>query len=147
MLWGADAARLPAGDFARGWRYIGLFLRGMVPPDTRVVAEVVEATVLTMYLLPAVNLQLRPRILELRAGTRVVSHDWDMGEWRPDAEAVPDKARPEAVEKAGHAVVTTGATRDRYLDQTEVDGEVIVNGHAGAGLDPVKPGKATDGPA
>ncbi len=44
---------------------------------------------LTMYLLPEVNLQLRPRILaELRPGTRVVSHDWDMGEWQPDARAV-----------------------------------------------------------
>ncbi len=47
-----------------------------------------EATVITMYLLPAVNLQLRPRILELRPGTRVVSHDWDMGEWQPDARIV-----------------------------------------------------------
>lgn len=53
------------------------------------------ATVITMYLLPAVNLQLRPRLLELKPGTRIVSHDWDMGEWRPDrtiAVAVPDKA-------------------------------------------------------
>lgn len=50
--------------------------------------ELREATVLTMYLLPAVNLQLRPRILELRPGTRVVSHDWDMGEWQPDAKIV-----------------------------------------------------------
>lgn len=41
-----------------------------------------KATVLTMYLLPAVNLKLRPRILsELRPGTRVVSHDFDMAEW------------------------------------------------------------------
>jgi len=37
--------------------------------------------VLTLYLLPEVNLQLRPRLLaQLRPGTRVVSHDWDMGE-------------------------------------------------------------------
>jgi hypothetical protein len=44
-----------------------------------------KATVLTMYLLPEVNLDLRPRILfELRPGTRVVSHDWDMGDWEPD---------------------------------------------------------------
>ena len=42
------------------------------------------ATVVTMYLLPEVNLQLRPRILQLRPGTRIVSHDWDMGEWEPD---------------------------------------------------------------
>ena len=51
--------------------------------------DISQASVLTMYLLPAVNLQLRPRILEqLKPGTRVVSHDWDMGEWQPDAKAV-----------------------------------------------------------
>jgi trans-aconitate methyltransferase len=44
-----------------------------------------KATVLTMYLLPRVNLQLRPRILnELKPGTRVVSHNFDMGDWQPD---------------------------------------------------------------
>ena len=44
-----------------------------------------KATVLTMYLLPRVNLQLRPRILnELKPGTRVVSHNFGMGDWRPD---------------------------------------------------------------
>lgn len=42
------------------------------------------ATVVTMYLLPEVNLQLRPRLLALKPGTRVVSHDWNMGEWEPD---------------------------------------------------------------
>lgn len=42
------------------------------------------ATVVTMYLLPAVNLKLRPRLLkELKPGTRVVSHDFDMGDWTP----------------------------------------------------------------
>ncbi len=49
------------------------------------VADFHRATVVTLYLLPDVNLQLRPRILmELRPGTRVVSHDWDMGDWEPD---------------------------------------------------------------
>lgn len=44
-----------------------------------------EADVLTLYLTPEVNLRLRPRILaQMRAGTRVVSHDYDMGEWRWD---------------------------------------------------------------
>lgn len=54
-----------------------------------------RATVVTMYLLPEVNLQLRPAILALRPGTRVVSHDWDMGDWKPDRSvtlAVPEKA-------------------------------------------------------
>lgn len=52
-------------------------------------ADFREATVVTMYLLPEVNLALRPRILSaLRPGTRVVSHDWDMGDWEPDRRLV-----------------------------------------------------------
>lgn len=44
-----------------------------------------DADVLALYLLPEVNLRLRPRILaEMRAGTPVVSHDFDMGDWRWD---------------------------------------------------------------
>ena len=53
------------------------------------------ATVVTMYLLPNVNLQLRPRLLALAPGTRIVSHDWDLGHWVPDRTVtvdVPDKA-------------------------------------------------------
>lgn len=47
--------------------------------------DISKATVLTMYLLQTVNRQLRPRVLdELRPGTRVVSHAFDMGEWEPD---------------------------------------------------------------
>jgi hypothetical protein len=47
-----------------------------------------DATVLTMYLLTRTNLELRPRILrELKPGTRVVSHAFDMGDWKPDARA------------------------------------------------------------
>ena len=42
------------------------------------------ASVVTMYLLPEVNLKLAPRLLALKPGTRVVSHDWDMGPWLPD---------------------------------------------------------------
>jgi SAM-dependent methyltransferase len=44
-----------------------------------------RATVVTLYLLPDLNQQLRPRILRMKPGTRVVSHMWDMGEWEPDA--------------------------------------------------------------
>ena len=43
------------------------------------------ATVVTIYLLPEVNLMMRPRLLSmLKPGARVVSHDYDMGEWPPD---------------------------------------------------------------
>jgi SAM-dependent methyltransferase len=45
-----------------------------------------DANVITMYLLTSVNLQLRPRLLdELRPGTRLVSHAFAMGDWKPDA--------------------------------------------------------------
>ncbi|MBN3876208.1 MULTISPECIES: methyltransferase domain-containing protein [unclassified Nostoc] len=44
-----------------------------------------EATVVTLYLLPEVNAKLRPKLLsELKPGTRIVSHAFDMGDWKPD---------------------------------------------------------------
>ena len=59
------------------------------------VAEIGQATVIMMYLYPRLMLQLRPRLFaELRPGTRIVSHDFDMESWRPDARVtvpVPDK--------------------------------------------------------
>ena len=49
-------------------------------------AEISEATVVTLYLLSEVNLRLRPKLLwELNPGTRVVSHEFDMEEWVPEA--------------------------------------------------------------
>lgn len=56
--------------------------------------DLTRATVVTMYLLPEVNMQLRPRLLALQPGTRIVSHDWDLGDWKPDQTTVvpvPDK--------------------------------------------------------
>jgi SAM-dependent methyltransferase len=53
-----------------------------------------RASVITTYLLPEMNEKLRPRILALKPGTRVVAHDYDMGEWQPDEEKtlnVPEK--------------------------------------------------------
>jgi SAM-dependent methyltransferase len=48
-------------------------------------ADIRPATVVTLYLLPAVNMKLRPKLLrELRPGTRVVSHNYDMGDWKPE---------------------------------------------------------------
>lgn len=58
-------------------------------------ADLSRATVITMYLLPDVNLALREKLLALQPGTRIVSHDWDMGDWLPDDTRVvdnPDKA-------------------------------------------------------
>jgi hypothetical protein len=53
-----------------------------------------KATVITTYLLPEMNEKLRPKILSLKPGTRVVAHDYHMGEWQPDDNdtlSVPEK--------------------------------------------------------
>jgi len=46
--------------------------------------DLADATVVTLYLSPALNLRVRPKLLrELRPGARIVSHDFDMGDWPP----------------------------------------------------------------
>ena len=42
-----------------------------------------EATVISLYLLNSLNLKLRPKLLDLKPGTRIVSHAFDMGDWEP----------------------------------------------------------------
>ena len=46
-----------------------------------------QAQVITMFLLPSINLKLRPKILNLKPGTRIVSNSFDMEEWKPDETA------------------------------------------------------------
>jgi SAM-dependent methyltransferase len=55
-----------------------------------------SATVVAMYLLPELNLKLRDRLLSMRPGTRVVSHEFDMGDWEPDERATEANERPTA---------------------------------------------------
>jgi Methyltransferase domain len=53
-----------------------------------------KATVVSTYLLPQMNLKLRPKILALKPGTRVIAHDYHMGSWYPDQQRdipVPEK--------------------------------------------------------
>jgi SAM-dependent methyltransferase len=53
-----------------------------------------EASVVTLYLLPDINLKLRPKLLsDLKPGTRVVSHSFDMGNWKPDKTETVDGDR------------------------------------------------------
>lgn len=47
-----------------------------------------EATVISLYLLPALNIKLRPTLLALKPGTRIVSHAFDMGDWEPEKKLV-----------------------------------------------------------
>jgi SAM-dependent methyltransferase len=67
---------------------VKFFERDLFQTDLR------EATVLTLYLLPELNLLLRPKLFqELRPGTRILSHDFDMGEWKFDQTALVPNAR------------------------------------------------------
>jgi len=50
-----------------------------------------KATVITMFLLPEINLKLRPRLLDLKPGTRIVSNTFTMGEWESDYEVHTDE--------------------------------------------------------
>lgn len=101
-----------------------------------------DASVVTMYLLPDVNTRLRPRILnELRPGTRIVSHQFDMGDWEPDGTSreggsaiyywvVPAQVDGEWSLQAG------GQTYSMELDQKyqEVSGTVQEQGDGGQSL-------------
>ena len=49
-----------------------------------------KAQVITMFLLPSINIKLRPKILNLKPGTRIVSNSFDMEEWKPDETAKVD---------------------------------------------------------
>ena len=46
-----------------------------------------QAQVITMFLLPSINIKLRPKILDLKPGTRIVSNSFDMEDWKPDEDA------------------------------------------------------------
>lgn len=59
-------------------------------------ADIHEATVVTLFLLPNINLKLRPKLLQdLKPGTRVVSNTFDMGDWKPEKEAMVDNGDDE----------------------------------------------------
>ena len=50
-----------------------------------------DATVVALYLIPQMNVRLRPKLLkELKPGSRIVSHNFDMGDWKPDKEEEVD---------------------------------------------------------
>ena len=96
-----------------------------------------EADVLTLYLTREINLRLRPRILrEMRPGTRVVSHDFDMGEWRPDQRQRIGSSTlhlwivPARVEGRWTLTTGDGRTAALALDQSfqELSGTATLNG-------------------
>ncbi len=73
----------------------GVAGRAQFRTENLFITDISRATVVTMYLYPRLMIQLRPRLFEaLKPGSRIVSHDFDMEGWRPDARVtvpVPDK--------------------------------------------------------
>jgi precorrin-6B methylase 2 len=55
-----------------------------------------QATVITMFLLPQINMRLRPTILDLKPGTRIVSNSFTMEDWTADETATVEGCRPGA---------------------------------------------------
>jgi hypothetical protein len=114
QLANANAAKAGVADRAM------FYARDLYKTDVR------RATVMSIYLLPEVNLMVRPKLLrELRPGTRVVSHDYDFGEWRPDAqltlEAPGKPVGRDPVSKVYYWVVPANVTGDWKLSVRNAD--------------------------
>ena len=91
-----------------------------------------SASVLTMYLLPALNLKLRPTILAMRPGTRIVSHSFTMDDWEADEISSLDGRRayfwvvPANVQGTWRLSLPGGETHDLTIDQKfqKIEGHV-----------------------
>ena len=86
------------------------------------------ASVITMYLLPEYNMVLRPRFLALKPGTRIVSHDYAMGDWKPDAEKtvpVPDKPVGAKKESAIYFWVVPARVEGRWRSRLPQGGRSV----------------------
>lgn len=82
---GVDIAPLAVERSLANMRGAGVADRVTVLKQDMFATDISKATVVALYLSPAMNLRLRPKLLrELRPGSRVVSHVYDMGDWRPD---------------------------------------------------------------
>jgi hypothetical protein len=88
-------------------------------------ADLSRATVITLYLLPSMMMNLRPKIfLESRPGTRVVSHDYNFDEWQPDDQIVLDVPEKEKVNGVPRATISLWIVPARVQGkwQVQVDG-------------------------
>jgi len=88
-----------------------------------------QASVLTLYLFTEINLRLRDKVLALRPGTRVVSHDFNMGDWEPDEQItvdVPDKPYGPPVSKLFLWIVPAKAQGRWRWKQPVVGGDLPV---------------------
>jgi len=91
---GVDLDPLRLAEAAAAARIAGLEARVRFRRQDLFATPIWEASVIALYLLPRINLALRPRLLtELRPGARIVSHAFDMGDWRAEAEESHDGRR------------------------------------------------------
>ena len=84
-----------------------------------------QASVITMFLLPSINLKLRPKILDLKPGTRIVSNSFTMGDWNPDetftiTEDCTDLVHGAPVDRAGESGRALAARRWRAHVDTNI---------------------------
>jgi hypothetical protein len=87
-----------------------------------------KATVLTTYLLPEMNARLVPKILGLRPGTRVVAHDYDMGDWYPDEQKtliVPEKTVGDPGKSYVFLWIVPANAAGRWQSQLAVGGKPV----------------------
>jgi len=94
-----------------------------------------QATVITLYLLPALNMKLRPTILSMRPGTRVVSHSFTMEDWEADEISTMDGRRAyfwvvPANVMGNWALDAGGSKAELALEQTfqKINGTVMLGG-------------------
>ena len=79
-----------------------------------------KATVVTMYLLPDLNLKLRPILLKMKPGTRVVSHAFTMGDWEPDQEI-------EAGQRGYYWIVPANVAGDWVIEGIDTQNKTVLN--------------------
>ncbi len=106
--------------------------------------DLAKASVITMYLLPNVNMRLRPALLALKPGTRIVAHDFDLGDWQPDVKVTIRKnvmlwivpAKVEGRWRLQLPLASGAQTWDLDVRQKhqEIDGTVRVADRPPAGL-------------
>ncbi len=81
---GVDLDKQLTSESEENARYAGVGDRVKFLTQDLFKTDIGQATVITMYLLPQVNRRLRPRLLDLKPGTRIVAHDFDLDDWKPD---------------------------------------------------------------
>ena len=86
------------------------------------------ATVVTSYLLPEMNEKLRPKLLALKPGTRIVAHDYSLGEWDPDEEKtllVPEKVVGDPGKSYVFLYIVPARVAGRWESQIAADGKAV----------------------